>query len=49
MSSSKVDLIAADSQPPSVEVPSQKASQEDVEVPSTTTSSAQQTTSSTKK
>ncbi|GJS52999.1 hypothetical protein Tco_0626361 [Tanacetum coccineum] len=32
MSSSEVDLIAADSQPPSVEVPSQKASQEDVEV-----------------
>ncbi|GJY84996.1 hypothetical protein Tco_0499022 [Tanacetum coccineum] len=49
MSSSEVDLIAADSQPPSVEVPSQKASQEDVEVPSTTTSTAQQTTSSTKK
>ncbi|GJR33392.1 putative ribonuclease H-like domain-containing protein [Tanacetum coccineum] len=49
MSSSEVDLIAADSQPPSVEVPSQKASQEDVEVPSTTTSTAQQTASSTKK
>ncbi|GKE24446.1 hypothetical protein Tco_1435958, partial [Tanacetum coccineum] len=43
MSPSEVDLIAADSQPPSVEVPSQKASQEDVEVPSTTTSTAQQT------
>ncbi|GJX13869.1 hypothetical protein Tco_0205627 [Tanacetum coccineum] len=49
MSSSEVDLIAADSQPPYVEVPSQKASQEDVEVPSTTTSIAQQTASSTKK
>ncbi|GJT80223.1 anticodon-binding aminoacyl-tRNA synthetase, class 1a [Tanacetum coccineum] len=49
MSSSEVDLIGADLQPPSVEVPSQKASQEDVEVPSTTTSTAQQTTSSTKK
>ncbi|GJZ73266.1 hypothetical protein Tco_0637412 [Tanacetum coccineum] len=49
MSSSEVDLIAADSQPPSMEVPSQKASQEDVEVPSTTTSTAQQTASSTKK
>ncbi|GJY87005.1 putative ribonuclease H-like domain-containing protein [Tanacetum coccineum] len=41
--------VPADSQPPSVEVSSQKASQEDVEVPSTTTSTAQQTASSTKK
>ncbi|GKC38335.1 hypothetical protein Tco_1050719 [Tanacetum coccineum] len=49
MSSSEVDLIAADSQPPSVEVPSQRASQEDVEVPSTTTSTTKQTASSTKK
>ncbi|GJV98033.1 hypothetical protein Tco_1549610 [Tanacetum coccineum] len=49
MSSSEVDLIAADSQPPSVEVPSQRASQEDVEVPSTTTFTAQQTVFKTKK
>ncbi|GJR48852.1 putative ribonuclease H-like domain-containing protein [Tanacetum coccineum] len=41
--------VPADSQPPSVKVPSQQALQEDVEVPSTTTSSAQQTASSTKK
>ncbi|GJR50194.1 hypothetical protein Tco_1400715 [Tanacetum coccineum] len=41
--------VPADSQQPSVEVPSQKATQEDVEVPSTTTSTAQQTASSTKK
>ncbi|GKA54886.1 hypothetical protein Tco_0753835 [Tanacetum coccineum] len=41
--------VPADSPQPSVEVPSQKATQEDVEVPSTTTSTAQQTASSTKK
>ncbi|GJZ53574.1 hypothetical protein Tco_0608459 [Tanacetum coccineum] len=41
--------VPADSPQPSVEVPSQKATQEDVEVPSTTTFTAQQTASSTKK
>ncbi|GJS85943.1 putative ribonuclease H-like domain-containing protein [Tanacetum coccineum] len=48
MSSSEVDLIAADSQPPSVEVLFREFT-EDVEVPSTTTSTTKQTASSTKK
>ncbi|GJZ11137.1 hypothetical protein Tco_0545896 [Tanacetum coccineum] len=41
--------VPADSQQPSVEVPSQKATIEDVEVPSTTASTAQHTGSSPKK
>ncbi|GJX95743.1 putative reverse transcriptase domain-containing protein [Tanacetum coccineum] len=41
--------VPADSQQPSVEVPSQKATIEDVEVPSNTTSTAQHTGSSPKK
>ncbi|GJU82007.1 retrovirus-related pol polyprotein from transposon TNT 1-94 [Tanacetum coccineum] len=41
--------VPTDSQQPSVEVPSQKATKEDVEVPSNTASTAQHTTSSLKK
>ncbi|GKB95754.1 putative ribonuclease H-like domain-containing protein, partial [Tanacetum coccineum] len=47
--SSHPDITPDTSKQPSIEVPSQQASQEDVEVPSTTTSTAQQTASSTKK